>query len=389
MDTIIRQCVGIDIAKDSFTACTCTQRADGSLAHSGAAEFENAKRGYNQFLKWSRKHCSPTAPAIFVMEATGIYYEPLAYHLHRLGQYVCVVLPNKVKHYAKSLNVKSKTDALDARVIAQMGAERALPAWEPPAQVFREMRALTRLCSGLKQQRTVFASQLHSIEAGEQPMALVVKSLKSIVAKLDSEIGKTEAALRALVDREEWLREKVERLLTVKGVGFLTVAVVLAETQGFKLIGSAKQLASYAGYDVVLRESGTSVRGRTRISKKGNGRIRAAMHFPALTAARHNPEFAATYKSINNGKASKMVGATALQRKLLLLLYTLWKNDSVYKNREEREKETSGEREAKPFLRLGGEAAAKKSGRPAGLPEQDELPSDRSAEALLRLQQIT
>lgn len=340
-------------------------------------------------LKWARKLCSPKSPTVFLMEATGIYYEPLAYHLHRLNQEVCVVLPNKVKHYAKSLNVKSKTDALDARVIAQMGAERALSAWEPPVQVFRELRALTRLCGGLKQQRTVFICQLHSIKAGEEPMALVVKSLKSIVTKLDKEIEKTEAAIHMLIDTEEWLREKVAKLLTIKGVSFITVTTILAETQGFKLIHSRKQLASYAGYDVVQRESGTSVRGKTRISKKGNGRIRAALHFPALTAARHNPELSATYKRINTGKASKMVGATALQRKLLLLIYTLWKNDTEYKSPQEREKKTSGDQEVKPLLRHGSEATINKSGRSTDLPAQDKLPSDQSAEALLRLEQIT
>lgn len=389
MDTIIRQCIGIDIAKDTFTACVCHQRGDGSLTFSETLQFDNARRGYNQLLKWTRKLCSPKPPTVFLMEATGIYYEPLAYHLHRLEQRVCVVLPNKVKHYAKSLNVKSKTDALDAHVIAQMGAERALPTWEPPIQIFRELRALTRLYSGLKQQRTVFTSQLHGIEASEEPMALVLKSLKSIVSKLDSEIEKTFAAINALLDKEEWLKKKVEKLLTVKGVGLITVAVVLAETQGFKLVTNAKQLASYAGYDVVFRESGTSISGKTRISKKGNGRIRAALHFPALTAATHNPEFSAIYKRINTNKASKMVGATALQRKLLLLLYTLWKNNTEYKNRQEREIEVSKEQFVQATHRLGQATTINKSGRSTDLPAQDELISDGSDNVLLHRKQVT
>ena len=145
MQTVLRQCVGLDIAKSTFTACICQQLHTGQTNFSPVSEFEQSKRGCNQLLKWVRKHAVVSPKAVFVMEATGIYYELLAYHLHGLSQPVCVVLPNKVKHYAKSLNIKSKTDLIDARLIAQMGAERALEAWTPPEEIFRSLRALTRL----------------------------------------------------------------------------------------------------------------------------------------------------------------------------------------------------------------------------------------------------
>lgn len=121
---------------------------------------------------------------------------------------------------------------------------------------------------------------------------------------------------------------------------------ILAETQGFKLISNSKQLASYAGYDVIEKESGSSIKGKTRISKKGNSRIRAALHFPALVAARFNQPLKIVYTRINEKKGSKMVAATALQRKILILIYSLWKNDTTYN-----ENITSGNQETKPLLR--------------------------------------
>src|SRR5690606_36897958 len=99
---------------------------------------------------------------------------------------------------------------------------------------------------------------------------------------------------------------------------------------GVEQFCSAKQLVSYAGYDVVQRESGTSVKGKTRISKKGNRYIRNALYFPAMVACRHNSVLKEAYTRIIQKKPSKMVGQVAVQRKLLILMYTLWKNDTVF-----------------------------------------------------------
>jgi transposase len=383
MEPVIRQSIGIDIAKDCFTACICWHFATGKNVLSEVETFDNTPRGFNQLVKWVRKVCQPLPQAVFVMEATGIYYEPLAYHLYKLKQLACVILPNKVKYYSQSLNVKSKTDAIDAIVIAQMGAERVLPTWQPPAPLFKQLRALTRLYSDLKSQRTVFVNELKSAQAGNEPLAFVLKYFRTIIGKLDKEITKCEVAIQELVYQEQWFGQKVDKLLTIKGVGLITIAIILAETQGFKLIGNAKQLASYAGYDVVQHESGTSIRGRTKISKKGNSRIRAALYFPALVASRRNEEFSAVYQRINKGKSSKMIGVTALQRKILTLIYAMWKNDTVY-NEFRQQDTSSGNHETKSLLRHKGEALDKKTSRPYSLPAQDELPSNQSTEVLLR-----
>lgn len=352
MSTILRQSVGIDIAKDSFTACVCKSSGDANPVFSDVVKFDNTKPGFNRLVKWVRKLTAAAAPASnYVMEATGIYYEPLAYHLQDLKLHVSVVLPNMVKHYGKSLNIKSKTDIIDARMIARMGAERSLPAWQPPSTVIKQLRDLTRLYTDLKVQKTMFSNRLHSLKAGHAPLDFIVKSTTSIITKLDREIEKCMDEIKLLISSDQELSAKVKKLETIKGVGLITIAIIIAEAQGFKLFKNCKQLTSYAGYDVVERESGTSVKGKSRISKKGNSRIRAALHFPALVAGKHNPHFNSIYNRINDRRNHKMIGLVALQRRILVLIYTLWKNDTVYDHNK-----TSGNQETKPLLRIINEA---------------------------------
>jgi transposase len=353
MNGIIKQSVGIDISKDTFTACVCRCDFSGNEYLSETVDFKNLKTGYNQLVKWSRKITDPSIEVVFVMEATGVYYENLAHHLHKLNLPVSVLLANKVKHFAKSLNIKTKTDQVDARIIARLGAERKLCLWEPPPEIFKLLKDLTRAYTELIRERTAFKNRLHAMSSGYKPHPAIIKSNKAIIKKLTEHSEKIKEEIRKLIYSEEWLASRVDKVLTIKGVGLMTIATVLAETQGFEFVKNIRQLCSYAGYDVVQRESGTSVMGKTKISKKGNGRIRAALHFPALQAARHSPTMKSTYDKINQNKPCKMVGATALQRKILVLIYTLWKKEEV-------------------FL----EDYEKKAGRGlSNLPAQDELPT--------------
>ena len=148
--------------------------------------LDNSTRGFNQLLKWARRQTNVNPPVAFVMEATGIYYESLAYHLHTLGQRVSVLLPNKVKHFGKSLNLKCKTDRVDARLSAQLGTERQLPAWQPPAPVFKALRELTRHCTDLKQTRTVLLNRLNALLSAHEPQTFVLKSHREMIRKFDT-----------------------------------------------------------------------------------------------------------------------------------------------------------------------------------------------------------
>lgn len=342
--SFIKQSVGIDCSKDSFHACICSLSTKQEVFTSQVEEYPNSTKGFNLLLKWVQQHTSKGVPACFIMEATGVYYESLAHHLHKKGKNVIVVLPNKVKSFIYSLNVKTKNDTVDARSIARLGAERNFEFWQPPSPIFLELRQLTRLHEQLQNQKVVLKNMLHSKEFSYGATAFVIKTNKSLILSIENQIEKVEKEISLLIDRHAWLKQKMDYLQSIKGVGLIAAAIVVAETLGFKLIRNRKQLVSYAGYDVVERQSGSSIRGKTKISKKGNKHIRRAMHFPALAASRFDIKHTKIYKRINekNDHKLKMIGAVALQRRLLLMMYALWKTDSFYDAEFEDKKSSPG-----------------------------------------------
>jgi len=327
---LFTQCIGIDISKVSFTACYCYQDSSGHQTYSEVKIFKNEKTGFNQLLRWVRKISDTKAPLVFLMEATGVYYERLAHHLAKIKMQVCVVLPNTSKHYFSSLNIKTKTGAVDAKVLSRFGVERTHKLWIPPKKSLLELRNLTRYYVQLQEQKTALNNIKHSKESSERVQALILQSNNRLIAQLDKQIEIIIEQIKWLIQKDKELQSKVEKLISIKGVGLMTVAIVIAETLGFEHVKSCKQLVSYAGYDVVQRESGTSIKGKTRISKKGNRYIRKAMYFPAMVASRTNETMKDNYLRIIKNKPSKMIGQVAIQRKLLILMYTLWKNDSLY-----------------------------------------------------------
>ncbi|MBT5424753.1 MAG: IS110 family transposase, partial [Bacteroidetes bacterium] len=210
MEKFITQCFGVDISKLDFTVCLAKRTLSGENRLSKTEKFENSKQGFNQFLKWSMKLGDPGLKTLFLMEATGVYYEPLAYHLHKLKKNVCVILPNKVKHYAKSLNIKTKTDAVDSRIIAQLGVEREHLLWAPPLEIFKTLRALTRLYTDLKQEVTVFSNRNESLEFGEGTNTFILATNRRILNELEKQIERCKEEIRRTIESETWLEEKVK-----------------------------------------------------------------------------------------------------------------------------------------------------------------------------------
>jgi len=325
-----KQSIGIDISKDTFTACLCLLNQDGSLTFSEVKTFKNEKKGFNQLLRWSRKAKDSSLSLSFLMEATGVYYERLSHHLYDIKQEVIVILPNTSKHYFLSLNIKTKTDEIDAKILSQFGVERRHQKWIKPSETYLHLRNLTRYYVQLQEQKTSLGNIKHSKMNSHDVQKLILKSNTKLIKEIDKQISLVKLEIEKLIKTDPPLQDKVDKLLTIKGVGILTVATILAETLGFQYVKNVKQLTSYAGYDVVQRESGTSIKGKTRISKKGNRYIRNALYFPAMVACRYNENLKQNYLRIIQAKSSKMIGQVAIQRKLLILIYTLWKKNEIY-----------------------------------------------------------
>lgn len=386
---VTKQSVGIDIAKKTFTACVCKQFSDQTKDLSEVRKFNNNKTGYNQFLKWVSKNTIKNLEVPFSMEATGIYYEQLAYHLHKLNKRVSVLLPNKVVHFSKSLNVKSKTDDIDAKVIAMMGCERLLFQWTPPSQLFKKLRSICRLHKTLQDDKTQATNRLKQLKCGYEPLKEGLKIHRATIKRINKQLQELEVLMEKTLKSEEKIWSKVQKLITIKGIGLKTIAVVLGETQGFALIRNQRQLVSYCGFDVIKRESGTSIKGKTKISKKGNSYIRTAMYFPSMVASRYNPEMKNIYTRIVETKKVKKIGLVAIQRRLLVLMYTLWKTDQPFIEEYNRLNK-SGFQKEEVFSSLSTRRVDKTAseqkvvGAARLLTTQNEHLYDQSSEALLR-----
>ena len=327
-----RQCVGIDIAKEKFNASLFMYDIASDMGcGTKSVEFKNNKQGFNQLVKWARKECLKEYPLTFIMEPTGVYYEPLAYHLCKIQQTVYIVMPNKARDFCNYEGIKTKTDEMDARCLALLGCvNRKLTPWQPPKPIFRELRQMTRFVEEIQKVRTMLSNHLEALTHGAEPVDSVVMHYKKLIADIDKQLQANLKNIKAKIATDKDLEEKVERICTIKGIGYLTVVAIIAETNGFNLITSRKQLASFAGLDVIASQSGNDDPKHV-ISKKGNTHIRRALYWRGISASRYNPQMEEMYGRIckRNPKV-KMIGITALMRKMLLLTFTLWKNGETY-----------------------------------------------------------
>lgn len=276
-----------------------------------------------------QKKKNDATEVLFVMEATGVYYENLAYWLQEKKLGLSVVLPNKVNYFAKSHNIKTKTDSVDAKILCRMGLERKLDHWEIPSNQMKILKILTRDYRSLKAKLTVTNNQLHAKENSYKCPPSVCKRLKQQIKLLEKQVSKVEQEIKIVVGKDNILSERIRKVETIPGVGFMTVACILGETNAFALVHNSKQLVSYCGFDIQHRQSGLHA-GKTTLSKKGNSFIRSALYMPALCSIQHNPSLKIFYKRLAESKSIKKIAVTAVARKLLVLIYAIWKNESEY-----------------------------------------------------------
>jgi transposase len=281
-------------------------------------------------LTWVKKLAAKEVKVRFVMEATGVYHEKLAYYLTDHGYEVSIVLPNKISNYAKTLELKTVTDKTASQAICQFGLERKLDIWEKPKEIFRTIKQLTRERDQLIAERTMIKNQLHAEKTEAYPNKDSITRMNKRIHLISQQEKEIRAAVAKVIKQDKELEAKIDKITSITGVGALTAAIVVGETNGFELIRSKKQLINYAGMNVKEKQSGTSVKGKPKMSKKGNQHLRKAMHLPALSAIRHDLRFKAVFVRLVSRHGIKMKAVVAVQKKLLEMIYTLWKTNADY-----------------------------------------------------------
>jgi len=311
--------LGIDIAKLKFDVCL--MNTQGKLKHK---IFSNTAAGFAQLAAWLSKQ--QVERTHVCMEATGAYGEALAYALHAAGHRVSVINPAAIRAFAGSRLSRTKTDKVDAELIARFYLAQQPLAWTPPAPAVRELQALVRRLEALIEMRVAEENRL---EAGSV-VAAVRASVEAHVAYLSAEIKRTEEVIRNHIDNHPNLKQQSALLDSIPGVGKTTAALLLAEIVDVTQYRSARQVAAYAGLVPRQRRSGSSVRGRTRLSKIGNPRLRKALYFPAITALRCSEFFQSWAQGLRERGKCKMSVIGAAMRKLIHLAYGVLKTGKPF-----------------------------------------------------------
>ena len=321
----LKYSVGLDVSSKKINACmSCIDEKQKVIVKSSTV-ISNNKKGFKILQDWVLKHVKENVPVFVCMEATGIYHENCAYYLFEKGFTVSIILPNKAKKYLEAIGLKSKNDSIDAKGLSQMGAEQCLDTWQPMGTFFYELRLYTRQHQNVTELKTVLKNQFDALSFAMHQVDPVTNQLKETIILFDKQLKELEKVINNHIKSDAKIAERVANILEIKGIGILTLATILAETNGFELFNNYKQLVSYAGYDVVEAQSGTRV-GKTKISKKGNSRIRRAMHMPSLVVIKCEVKpFKELFERTYNKHGIKMKSYVAVQKKLLTMIYYMWK----------------------------------------------------------------
>ena len=311
--------VGVDIAAASATVCwkQAAERPSRPLTIPQTAE------GYEQLQRQLLATGHPAQAVLVVLEATGTYWVTLATTLHQAGFAISVINPAQAHDFAKALLKRSKSDAIDAQTLAELGARLQPEPWTPPPAVYTEVSQRLLQREALVELRQHVRNQLHALSQQPVVIATVRARMISLLETLASQIAEVEQELVLALRQDDAWAAAAKRLQTITGVGMITTAWLLTSTLNFTLCETAEQAVGYAGLAPNERSSGTSVRGRKAIGHTGNGRFRRALYLATLSGTRYNPVLKAFYERLRAAGKPPKVARCAVARKLLHIAWAV------------------------------------------------------------------
>lgn len=329
---VFRYGLGLDISAKKFHACITVLDNEHRVKTKHSRAFTQSPAGFAELLKWLQSKLKGNTLFQAVMESTGVYHENLLYFLHDEGFRVCLVQGKIAKRYRQSCGIDSKNDKLDGYVLARMALERNLHPWKPAAKNMLQIKNAVRYRNELMTSKVAFQNRLHARKHAHQPEAATIASIKALIKTLEKQIKDVEKRIKTLAKKDTCFWEKLNTIIeSFPGVGFTSLITIIAETNGFEHFKNVRQLVSYAGLDVVENQSGKFT-GKTRISKNGNANLRKALYMPSLSIVRDEVDpFYTFYLRIRNRNPKiKKKALVAVQRKVLITIYTLWTNSRTF-----------------------------------------------------------
>lgn len=332
--------LGVDVSKSSLAVTLIDQHDKILWSNKSIANTANGfEKLAEQILKHAFKKSNGQIFTVYLgMESTGIYGEQLAYFFHNRkaeGHFVLYVLnPMAVRAYAKASLELNKNDATDARIIASYLsiaiAKKQIMPWAPPSEEEHRLRALSRRRSELVHLFTSEKNRLEKLENMANPSEEVVKSVKELIQYLQNAITALETDISDHITHYPKLKENDELLQSIPGVGKVTSMTLLGEAGDLSQFSTVKQLTSFVGLAPMEFSSGSSVWKRSKISRRGNAKIRQCLYMAAMVAVRINPVLRRFYERLLNQGKCKNVALIASMRKMLHLIWGVLKNRRLF-----------------------------------------------------------
>jgi transposase len=308
--------LGIDIAKQKFDAALLV---DGKTKHKAC---KNSAEGFETMRLWLEKQGIQKVHAC--LEATGNYGEDLAIYLHEAGHIVSIVNPARIKGFGQSELIRTKTDKLDAALIARFCLAMKPGPWSPPSPEIRSLRALVRRVDSLIDMRSQEKNRIGTAHES------VVFLIKEHIAYLNQEIEKIRKQIADVIGQDPNLKRKKDLLDSIPAIGKVTIPHILAELDDLEKFNHVRELVAFIGLAPKETLSGSSIKGKPRLCKIGHARLRKALYMPALVSIQCNPVMIAFYNRLKGkGKNGKVI-VCAIMRKLVHVIFGVLKSGKEY-----------------------------------------------------------
>lgn len=324
----IKYFIGIDVSKAKLDAAWLK---DTQTYRYRSKVLGNDPKGCLQLLDWIRKNITPNLAEVgVVMEATSVYHELSAYFLHDNGIQVSIINPARIAEFAKALGTVHKTDKNDSRVLARYGATVDFPLWQPEPLPLRQLKAKIARMDALQTDWQREENRLEKARIGSAPDEVIL-SIHRIKTAISDSMAELQRDIDEHIDRHPDLKRDVGLLKTIPGVGD-AVAPRMALLYRSRSFRSAAQMAAFLGLVPKERTSGR-YRGKVRLSKQGNSRLRALLYMPAVVAKRFNPDIKACCERLLARGKSPMQAIGAAMRRLVHICFGVLKHQTVYQAR--------------------------------------------------------
>ncbi len=310
--------IGIDVSKEKLDVCALF---DGK---SRKKIVDNSVSGFKSLRNWISKNNIDDPH--FCMESTGCYSEGVAEFFHELGFKVSVVNPLQIKAFRNTKLVRQKTDSVDAQIIAEFCLQNDPDPWKPRSPEKKELHNINVRISALKTEVNRASNALENKNLSK----VILKSIHDEIKFLKKQIALLEDESRKIIDSNQNLKEQFDRITAIKGIGEKLALAIIADMPDISNFQKSGQFSAFAGVSPSHFQSGSSVHGKSHISRLGSKSIRKVLYMSALVVKNHNPYFQKFVQKLQKKCKAPKVIIVAIMRKLMCILFGMLKNSSNF-----------------------------------------------------------